>query len=444
MPVDLVRDAALDVIARVVERGGFLDLAIDRKLRRAKLSDRGRRFMAQLAYGTVRHQRLADHILQPLLHQPLDQLPPPIQHILRMGVFQALFCNSVTFPAMVHTSVDLAKKRGHQGTANLVNAVLKRVPQTLEDAPLPDPEGDRVEYLSIRYSMPPWLVQLWIDEHGAKVAARICAAFERERPQTIRVNTLMLPVESLEKRLEKAGSVIHKVNHIPEALRYVDGPTPHKLKLFSSGHYYVQDDASMLPPHALGPRPGERVLDMCAAPGGKTTHLAALAKGKAFIAACDLQPRKLGLIRENIERLQAPGIHLCAANGTAPPFADGAFSKVLLDAPCSGLGTVRHHPDLKERLKPSDITELAALQRDLLRCALRLCENGGVVVYSVCTFTRAETEGVIDPILEETGAQLEDGPPWQDRWKIATGRYRILPEPEGPDGYFWTRLRKPS
>jgi len=444
MPADPVRDAALDVIARVVDGGAYLDLALDRKLRRAKISERGRRFMAQLVYGTVRHQRLADHILRPFMHQPLEELPRPIHHILRMGVFQALFCDTVTFPAMVHTSVDLAKKRGHIGTSRLVNAVLKRAPQSIEDAALPDPAGDRVEYLSVRYSMPPWLVSLWIDEHGAKVTGRICEAFERERPQMIRTNTLMLPVEALEKRLEKAGSVIHKVNHIPEALRYVDGPPPAKLKLFGSGHYYVQDDASMLPPHALAPEPGDRVLDMCAAPGGKTTHMAALAQGKAFIAACDINPRKLGLIRDNAERLQAPGIRVCAANGTAPPFAEGAFSKVLLDAPCSGLGTVRHHPDLKERLKPEDIKELAALQRDLLRWALRLCENGGVVVYSVCTFTRAETEGVIDPILEETGAQLEDGPPWLDRWKIATGRYRILPEPEGPDGYFWTRLRKPS
>lgn len=444
MPVDAVRDAALDVIARVVERGAFLDVALDKKLRRANLSERGRRFMAQLAYGTVRHQGLADHILRPLLHQSLEDLPRPIHHILRMGVFQTLFCDTVTFPAMVHTSVELAKKRGHLGTARLVNAVLKRVPQSLDAADLPDPAGDRAQYLSVRYSMPPWLVALWIEEHGAKVAGRICEAFERERPQTIRANTLLLPAEALAKRLEKAGSVIHRVNHIPEALRYVDGPPPAKLKLFTSGHYYVQDDASMLPPHALAPAPGDRVLDLCAAPGGKTTHLAALAQGQARVIACDVSARKLRLVHQNAARLQAPGIAAVAADGTAPPFAAGAFTKVLLDAPCSGLGTVRHHPDLKERLRPEAPGELAALQRDLLRTALNLCENGGTVVYSVCTFTRAETEGVIDPILEETGAQLEDGPAWQDRWKIGTGQYRILPEPDGPDGYYWTRLRKPS
>ncbi|MCP4644771.1 MAG: 16S rRNA (cytosine(967)-C(5))-methyltransferase RsmB, partial [bacterium] len=176
MPVDAVRDGAIDVILRVFEKNAYLDVSLDKTLRRKKLKERGRRFLTHLAYGTVRHRLLSDHILTPLLHQPLEKLPKPILAVLRMGAFQALFCNQVTFPAMVHTSVDLAKKRGHAGTARLVNAVLKRVPQSLDEVTLPDPEREPVRHLSVRYSLPVWLVEQWHADFGADRARAMCEA----------------------------------------------------------------------------------------------------------------------------------------------------------------------------------------------------------------------------------------------------------------------------
>ena len=178
MPVDPVRDAAIDVLIRVTEKGAHIAHAVDRTLTRkaGRLSGRGRRFLTHLVYGTTRHALLCDEVIAPLLHQPLEKLPLAIRLILRMGVYQALFSDNVTFPSMVHTSVDLAKKRGHAGTARLVNAVLKRVPQTLEQVSLPDRTEAPAAYLSVRYSMPRWLVDRWLGEFGFEAAESICTA----------------------------------------------------------------------------------------------------------------------------------------------------------------------------------------------------------------------------------------------------------------------------
>lgn len=199
----------------------------------------------------------------------------------------------------------------------------------------------------------------------------------------------------------------------------------------------------MLPPHLLGPRPGDKILDMCAAPGGKTTHIAALADNKAAITAGDISPWRLRKVLENAERLGAKGIQPVCMSGMQPA-VKGVFNRVLLDAPCSGLGTLRRHPDIKLRIRQEDIEELAAIQASLLRSAIDLCENSGVIVYSVCTFTQEETDGIIEPMLEEAPVDLEDGPEWMNKWKIKTGTYRTNPSSDGLDGFFLIRLRKRS
>ena len=443
MPVDNVRDAAVYVLLRVLEEGAYLSIALDKALRKKDLSERGRRFLTQLVYGTVRHRLLCDHVLKPLLRQPLDELPKPILAIMRMGVFQALFCNQVTFPSMVHTSVDLAKKHGHAGTARLTNAVLRKAPFSLEKVHFPDRDKALPEFLSLRYSLPQWLVDDWIADHGPETAEALCQTSNVNTPNTLRVNTLKASMDDILPRLERAGCHAEKRTAIPEELTVLDGLPPARTKLFSGGEFIVQDPASMLPAHLMEPQPGERVLDLCAAPGGKTTHLAQLAGGQAHITAIDIHPGKLRLIRENMQRLELPGIHLLCGDGCAPPVAPG-FDKVLVDAPCSGLGTLRRHPDLKWRIAREDLPRLADLQRELLRCAVRLCKNGGLIVYSVCTFTRQETDDVARAILAEGLVKPEDGPSWFSPWREAWGQYRILPQNEGLDGFFLMRLRKVS
>lgn len=441
MPVDPVRDAAVDVLLRVFDKGVFLGLAIDKTLRRKNLSRRGMRFMTQLVYGTVRHKLLCDHILAGLVSQPLAQLPAPILLVLRMGVFQSLFCNQVTFPAMVHTSVDLAKKRGHIGTSRLVNAVLRRAPQSLDDVDLPSRESAPAEFLSLRYSTPQWLVETWIEDYAFPETESLCEALNSEAPRTARVNTCLITLDRLLAALNKAGTPAVPHPDVPEAITFTEGAIPISGKAFQNGHFFIQDPASMLAPHLLEPQPGECVLDLCAAPGGKTTHLAQLAEGKALVVGMDLHPAKLELLRENVERLGLSGIAPVAADGLRPPFAAG-FDRVLVDAPCTGLGTLRRHPDITWRLHRGDSERLAGQQRDLLRSAIGLCKNGGLIVYSVCTFARQETEEVIQSILEDGNVTLEEGPEWLNTWKISPGQYRIHPRIGQLDGYFLTRLRK--
>jgi 16S rRNA (cytosine967-C5)-methyltransferase len=443
MPVDPVRDAAVDVLLRVFERNVFLDVSLDKTQRRKKLSERGRRFLGMLVYGTVRHRTLCDYVLQKHCHQPLDELPLAVLIILRMAVFQALFCDQVTQPAMVHTAVDLAKARTHAGLGRMVNAVLRKVPQHLDDVPLPDPETELSKYLRIRYSMPQWLVKKWIGQFGPESATALCIASNETADSILRVNTLKTSKAALQAHLEKSGCLVTDDVALPNALRVVQGGGLSRSKTFQQGHFFLQDTASMLPALLLEPQPGERVLDMCAAPGGKTTHLAELAKGQVQIIAMDSNRTRLWKVIENLERLETPGIRLVQGSGIHPPMV-GGFDRVLVDAPCSGLGTLRRHPDLKWHMTPDTITDLARIQQDLLRSAIGLCKNNGIIVYSVCTFTPEETTAVIQPLLDEGAIALEDGQEYLNSWKTAQGMYQSLPSGGAWDGFFLTRFRKRS
>ena len=451
MAVDIVRDAAVDVLLRIFDRGIYLDRAIDKTLRRKKITSRGRRFMTQLVYGTVRHKLLCDYILEPLLTQPIEKLPRPVHTILRMGIFQSLFCNQVTRPAMVHTSVDLAKKRGHAGLGRLTNAVLRRAPETLDDITFPDLQAEPARAISVRHSMPLWIVERWLEAYGYDDTEQLCASSNSIAPVSLRTNTVLTTPEKLIANLAQAGCMSSSKTDIHEEITIVTPPgeskstsfSPIHSKFFQRGHFFIQDPASMLPPHLIEPQPNDHILDMCAAPGGKTTHIAQLTSNKANITAMDISPFRLSLIDENVDRLNLSNISTVAGNGSSPPLRC-EFDRILLDAPCSGLGTLRRNPDLKWRLKPEDIPALAEIQNCLLRSAIRLCKNDGLIVYSVCTVSREETQDVVRSVIDEYNVRLEDGPKWFEKWKVAEGQYRILPEKDGLDGFFLTRLRKVS
>jgi 16S rRNA (cytosine967-C5)-methyltransferase len=440
---DDVRDAAVRALLRVCEEDWFVDAALDKALRRRSVSERARRFLTHLVYGTVRHRTLEDHILGGVVSQPLDELPRPILAILRMGVYQGLFLNQVPHPAMVHSSVELAKHWGHMGLAKLTNAVLKRVPQRLEDVSVPPRASDFEGHLRVRYSMPGWLVAQWRTQFGDPETEALCMACNEQAPTTLRANLLRTRAETLTAAMNKAGYPAEKRTPIPEEVTLPAGGMPARAKAFQTGLCIVQDAASMLAAPLLDPAPGETVLDLCSAPGGKTTHLAERAGGEARVVALDRSARKLTRLMENVARLETPGVHPVAGDGAAPPFGT-VFDRVLVDAPCSGLGTLRRHPELKYRAQPGDATRLADAQRTLLRAALALCKNDGVVVYSVCTTTPEETDGVVDRVIEDGTAACDDGPAWMDVWKTSTGRYRTLPNRDGLDGFFLTRLRKRS
>lgn len=442
MPVDPVRDAAVDVLLRV-ERGVRLDDSLNKTLRRkgGALSARGRRFLSQLVYGTVRHQGLCDRVYEPFLNQPPNQLPVDIRVILRMGVYQALFLNQVTFPAMVHTSVELAKKRAHAGLAKVTNAVLRKIPRSLDEIAFPDPQASPLDYMAIRCSTPVWLAKRWIAEFGPDTAVAVARASVEEAPLAARVNPTRTTREELLETLQRAGFDARAYEDVPGAL-LIAGSGIVDSKPFKHGDLTIQDIASMLPAFALGAADGERVLDACAAPGTKSTQLAEAAGATVF--AADRDPFRVPLIADNAQRLGLANLRVAAADLNHAPFSENAFDRVLLDAPCSGLGTLRRHPEIKWRLRPRTIRRLGDQQRALLRSAIALCKNDGCIVYSVCTFTPEETLQVVEPFIEQGMVVPEDGPEWLNQWRINQGTYRTLPGTDPLDGFFLTRLRKVS
>lgn len=442
MAVDPVRDAAVIILLRVLVRGMHLDHALDKTLERHSFSPQGRRFLTQLVYGVTRHKTLCDHVLSGLCRRPLDLLPAPVLMVLRLAIFQSLFCHTVTRPAMVHTSVELAKRHGHAGLARMVNAILRKAPGALEDVGLPDRITDPVGYLRIRYSMPRWLVRRWFDWFGPERTALLCAATNEPAPCWIRLNTLKGDPASLGARLAVSGMTVRPDAILPEAAMVPQGTDPVRNKAFREGLYLLQDPASMLPVRLLDPAPGESLLDMCAAPGGKSTHMAALTGDRARITALERVYDRIRLIRENTVRLGVSSVDAVCADAAVPPLTPGSFDRVLVDAPCSGLGTLRRHPELKWRHDPDSVTELAGVQRSLLRAAVQLCKNDGVVVYSVCTLTREETFDLVETVLSWGTCEPEDGPEQYNTWKTSKGQYLITPAEAAWDGFFLMRFRK--
>jgi 16S rRNA (cytosine967-C5)-methyltransferase len=326
----------------------------------------------------------------------------------------------------------------------MVNAILRKAPASLEEVSLPDPEKSLVEFLRVRFSLPRWMVRDLIERFGPEKAADICALTGREAPVCLRVNTRKDSVEAVAARLAKAGFATVKATPLPEELTVVEGRGLTSSRLFQEGLVLVQDPASQMPAILLDAAPGDRVLDLCAAPGGKATHIAQRVPEGLFLVAADNQPRRIGQIQENFERLGLEAAGIVCADGMRPPFRGGSFDRVLLDAPCSGLGTLRRHPDIKWHATPESVLRLAETQRALLRGALRLCKNGGVVVYSVCTFTRQETTEVVESLLSEGACAPEDGPETLSPWKTARGQYQTDPSDPALDAFFLTRLRKLS
>ncbi|HPX85671.1 MAG TPA: 16S rRNA (cytosine(967)-C(5))-methyltransferase RsmB [Candidatus Hydrogenedentes bacterium] len=444
MAVDPVRDAAVSVLLRVFQTEAHIDVSIDRALRRTNLSPRGARFMTHLVYGVVRHRLLCDHVLQPLCDQPLDQLPLSVLIVLRMGVFQSFFCSNVTRPALVHTGVDLAKKRSHSGLAKVANAVLRRLPSSLDEITLPDRTTQLMEHLRIRYSMPRWLVRLWCELYGEDGAEAYCAACDSAALPSVRINTLLAQTDDVLQQMQKAGIAAERITEALDALLLHDGTNPQATRWFRQGQLMQQDPASILAGALVDPKPGEKILDMCAAPGGKTLHLCALSRDAAPIFALERYAGRVARIVENRERLGGTQVLPLCGDGLQPPFQDGTFDRVLVDAPCSGLGTLRRHPEIKWRIQPETPSLLAATQKAMLRKALQLCKNGGLVVYSVCTPTPQETTEVTAAILAEGGCMPEDGPEQFDSWKTALGQYQTSPKNGAWDAFYLMRFRKQS
>ncbi|MGH2840076.1 MAG: 16S rRNA (cytosine(967)-C(5))-methyltransferase RsmB [Solirubrobacteraceae bacterium] len=407
------RRAAFAVVRRVFEQGAYADRALHAEAR--DLDPRERAFAMRLAYGTVQRRLSLDHLIEQLAQRPVEKLDPQTLAALRLGLYQLVFLDSGRDHAVVGESVELAKGGGHGGGHKLVNAVLRRAAR--ERPALPD--DDTPANAAIAHSYPPWLVALWWDEYGRDETRALLRAGNEPGELVLRANTLVTTPEQLAQALPVAT---RPVGELPEAL-IVDGAfDAHGHDLWRAGAYATQSRASMLAARALDPRPGERVLDLCAAPGGKTTHLAALMGDEGTIVAVERHAGRAEALRRTCERMRAGSVDIEVGDAASYATSD-PFDRVLVDPPCSGLGTLQGHPDLRWRVTPASIDAMAAEQREILGAATQALKPGGTLVYSTCTLSRPENEDQV--------AQAD--------LRVRSER-RLLPHRDHTDGFYIARL----
>lgn len=423
------REVARRVLDRVDRGGAWATPALDGELARSGLADRDRRLAAELVYGVLRNRARIDRALA--AHAALARTPPRVVTALRVAAYQLVFLDRVPGYAAVDDAVRAARAVGGPKLAGFCNAVLRKLAASGEPA-LPDDPRAR---LAIEHSLPPWIV----DELAAVVApgqlGELAAAFARPAPLVARANRLRTTREQLIAQLAAAGVTARPIAVAPMALALDGLGDPARSETFRAGLWTVQDTGAQQVGLAAAPRAGQRILDACAGVGGKSTHLAELSGDAAQIDAADQLQTKLDLARETARRLGLASIRpvVCDLLDPAAPLAT-AYDLIVLDAPCSGLGVLRRHPDAKWRLQPADIPRLAQLQRQLLDAVVARLAPGGALIYSVCTFARAEGPDQVAALIERTGLTLIEEhrtwPPDADAFylarleRLAPGRVR--------------------
>jgi len=443
------REVALDILVRVEQQGAYSNLLLNSSLQKSGLSREDSGLVTELVYGTISRLNTLDYVLEEFVSKGVAKLQPWVRCLLRLSLYQIMYLDRIPSHAVVHEAVNIAKKRGHQGISGMVNGVLRNVLRAGELPVLPA-DMDKAEEISIRRSHPLWMVRRWMDEYGADTAEAVCAANNEPPAVSIRVNTTMISRERLLEDMlaEGLGASISELS--PYGIVVKGGGNLALTSWYRDGYLSIQDESSMLVAEALAPVSGMRVLDCCAAPGGKTAHIAELMKDEGYVYANDLHEHKAKLISDQAQRL---GLD-CIVTGSGDALdletacEPASFDRVLLDAPCIGLGVIRRKPDLKWRKEPQDVESIAALQGTLLGSVAKLLKPGGMLVYSTCTTEQAENSEIVSSFLEQNPqftAVTFTSPLWNRLQGTALARgagLQILPNHYGSDGFYIACLQR--
>ncbi len=443
------RAICLDILNRIEEADRHPDTLLTDSFKQYRnLTSLDRAFLTELTYGVLRWRGRLDWLIRHFSKVPFEKIELEILNILRLGLYQILFLSKTPFSAAVNESVGLAKSIRGKGGAGFVNGILRSILREKEQIPYPDFSENPVLHISVVESHPLWLVRRWVEEVGLEETARICAVNNQISALTLRTNTLKINRNDLIEKLRQKELKPFPCSFSEEGILLKDPPPTSGLPFLKAGFYIIQDEASQLVTSILDPKPGERILDACAAPGGKTTHIAQRMENGGEIYALDLTKRKLNRIEEMCQRL---GIKIVktmkgdAANAL-PILREMKFDRVLADVPCSGFGTLRRNPDLKWRRGEEDIGRLAELQSSILRNLARYVKEGGILVYSTCTVFHEENEDVVEKFLDEHPEfrldQINEALPEKCQSFIKNGYLKTFPPKEAMDGFFVARMIK--
>jgi 16S rRNA (cytosine967-C5)-methyltransferase len=443
------RRLALRVLERVERAGAYADLALHSALDRHRLALRERAFATELVYGTLRWRGRLDFVLSHVLARGLDKVEPRVATLLRLGAYQILFCEGVPDAAAVSESVRLARAAGLERACGLVNATLRHLARARHAIALPDLERDPVGHLSHALSIPSWIAERWIERYGSEEAAALALASNRVPPRTVRANRRRTDRDALLAELRSRFPEATPCRFASDGIVLGARGNPARDPAFLDGRFTIQDEASQAVVELLAPRAGERVLDACAAPGAKATAVAERVHPDGEVVALDRHAHRLGLLSRDARRLGLDNVRALQADASKPLIdllPSASFDRVLVDAPCSGLGTLRRNPDARWRLRPDSLARLAEVQRAILAHVAPLLRPGGTLVYSTCTLAPEENEAVVDsflaerPELRRTPADVH--PAFLRPLVGDDGALRSLPHRHHTDGFFAVRLER--
>jgi 16S rRNA (cytosine967-C5)-methyltransferase len=430
------RYAAAEVCGNL-RSGELLDGAFDRNT--SRLDPRDRRFARELIYGMLRRRGWLDALLDDRVKGGMVRLDADLRDLLRLGAYQLLYMRSVPAYAAIAQTVELAKRRHGIGASKLVNAVLRRLDRESQDAPprvtMP---LDPIDAMSLTESHPRWLVARWVARWGEDETRKLLHANNAEAPLVAR--PIHAVREQVEAMLEAAGVTVADVPLVNDSIQFVSPVSAlAELGAYRQGLFHIQDPASTLVTMYACPPDGARIADMCAAPGGKAIELSRRA---SMVFASDLSPNRMRRVVDNVHRLEIDNIVPYVSDARRPAIREADV--VLIDAPCTGTGTFRRHPDARWRLKPSDLAVMTALQRDILKHASRVVAVGGLLVYSTCSLETEENDEQVERFLSDHREWRLDPPPegTVPSSVLDAGRLRVLPQRHGTDGAFAARLRR--
>ncbi|MEZ4334036.1 MAG: 16S rRNA (cytosine(967)-C(5))-methyltransferase RsmB [Myxococcota bacterium] len=442
------RMVAVRVVERVQRAGAYADLSLHHALVQSHMPAADRALATELVYGTLRWRGRLDYLIAQALERDVSKLEPFVVSTLRVGAYQLCFSDRIPANAAVDEAVRCVRALGLERATGLVNAVLRRIAREGAEIAFPALEADPLGHLVHACSLPEWLAQRWLDAYGPEQAARLANAMNEPAPVTVRVNRTKTSRDAMLAELRARFPEAHACRFAPDGLVLGRRGDVGQDPAFLAGRISPQDEASQLVVEWLDPRPGERILDLCAAPGTKTAAIAERLGGSGQVVAVDRHERRLGLVGRGLRRLELGGVATAARDATQSLEAlaahGGPFDRILVDAPCSGLGALRRNPDARWRVRSEDLAELAKTQRALLESAASVLRPGGCLVYSTCTVTPEENEQVIRGFLATRAswrvASRDEAPQTLRALLDADGFLRLLPHRHDTDGFFAARL----